>query len=60
MCNLYYADLWIMPTIGSERALTVAIVRNGADGRELATARWGMPSSQHALMEATKNRASGH
>ena len=25
MCNLYYADLWIMPTIGSERALTVAI-----------------------------------
>jgi hypothetical protein len=22
MCNLYYADLWIMPTIGSERALT--------------------------------------
>ena len=23
--NLYYADLWIMPTIGSERALTVAI-----------------------------------
>jgi hypothetical protein len=25
MCNLYYADLWIMPTIGSERALAVAI-----------------------------------
>jgi len=23
--NLYYADLWIMPTIGSERALAVAI-----------------------------------
>jgi hypothetical protein len=22
---LYYADLWIMPTIGSERALAVAI-----------------------------------
>jgi hypothetical protein len=33
------------------------IVRNGAEGRELATARWGMPSSQHALMEATKKRA---
>jgi putative SOS response-associated peptidase YedK len=32
-------------------------VRNGVDGRELATARWGMPSSQHALMEATKKRA---
>jgi len=25
MCNLYYADLWIMPIIGSERALAVAI-----------------------------------
>ena len=25
MCNLYYADLWIMPTIGSKRALAVAI-----------------------------------
>jgi len=23
--NLYYADLWIMPTIGSERALAMAI-----------------------------------
>jgi hypothetical protein len=34
------------------------IVRTGAEGRELATARCGMPSSQHALMEATKKRAS--
>jgi len=25
MCNLYYADLWIMPTISSERALAAAI-----------------------------------
>jgi putative SOS response-associated peptidase YedK len=33
------------------------IVRNGTEGRELTTARWGMPSSQHALMEATKKRA---
>jgi len=33
------------------------IVRASAAGRELATARWGMPSSQHALMEATKKRA---
>jgi putative SOS response-associated peptidase YedK len=33
------------------------IVRNGSKGRELATARWGMPSSQRALMEATKKRA---
>jgi hypothetical protein len=33
------------------------IVRTGTQGRELATARWGMPSSAHALMEATKKRA---
>lgn len=34
------------------------IVRNAPDGvRELALARWGMPSSQLALMEATKKRA---
>ena len=33
------------------------IVRNAADGRELAMARWGMPSSQRALMDATKKRA---
>lgn len=25
MYNLYYADLWIMPTIDSKRALAVAI-----------------------------------
>ena len=34
------------------------VVRNAADGvRELAKLRWGMPSSQIALMEATKKRA---
>jgi len=34
------------------------IVRNAPDGvRELAMARWGMPSSQFALVEATKKRA---
>jgi putative SOS response-associated peptidase YedK len=33
------------------------IVRNGAEGRELATARWGMPSSSKALMDAPKKRA---
>lgn len=33
------------------------IVRNAADGREIAMARWGMPSSQRALMDATKKRA---
>jgi hypothetical protein len=30
------------------------IVRNGDDGRELVMARWGMPSSQKALMDATR------
>ena len=34
------------------------IVRNGADGaRELVMARWGMPSSQRALLDAAKKRA---
>ena len=34
------------------------IVRLGADGaRELATARWGMPSSKQALFQAAKTRA---
>jgi len=34
------------------------IVRNSADGRELVShARWGMPSSQLAIMEAAKKRA---
>lgn len=34
------------------------IVRTGADGaREIGMARWGMPSSQLALMEAAKKRA---
>ena len=33
------------------------IVRNTPDGRELARARWGLPSSQFALLEATKKRA---
>jgi putative SOS response-associated peptidase YedK len=33
------------------------IVRNGAGGRELAMVRWGMPSSQKALMDATTKRA---
>ena len=33
------------------------IVRNAIDGREIVTARWGMPSSQKALMDAAKRRA---
>lgn len=33
------------------------IVRNGVEGREIVMARGGMPSSQRALMDATKKRA---
>jgi putative SOS response-associated peptidase YedK len=33
------------------------IVRNGDGGRELVMARWGMPSSQKALIDATRKRA---
>ncbi|MFC7053054.1 SOS response-associated peptidase [Hansschlegelia quercus] len=33
------------------------IVRNGAEGRELVMARWGMPSSSRAIFENTKKRA---
>ena len=33
------------------------IVRNGEGGRELVVARWAMPSSQKALMDAAKRRA---
>jgi hypothetical protein len=37
---------------------TAPIVRNVPDGvRELAKARWGMPSSQFALMQSAKKRA---
>jgi hypothetical protein len=33
------------------------IIRTGPEGRELATAGWGMPPSSKALMDATKQRA---
>ena len=33
------------------------IVRSTAEGRELAMARWGMPSSQQALFDAASRRA---
>lgn len=37
---------------------TAPIVRNAPDGaRELAKARWGMPSSQFALIQSAKKRA---
>jgi putative SOS response-associated peptidase YedK len=53
--NRYVGNLAPMPGVFPDYA--APIVRNGANGRELAMARWGMPSSQHALMEATKKRA---
>ena len=53
--NRYVGNLAPMPGVFPD--YSAPIVRAGADGRELATARWGMPSSQHALMDATKKRA---
>src|SRR5438105_11022060 len=53
--NRYVGNLAPMPGVFPD--YQAPIVRNAAEGRELATARWGMPSSQHALMEATKKRA---
>jgi putative SOS response-associated peptidase YedK len=53
--NRYVGNLAPMPGVFPD--YPAPIVRNGAEGRELATARWGMPSSQHALMEPTKKRA---
>src|SRR5258708_1889434 len=40
-------NLGLMPGIYPDYA--APIVRNGAEGRELAMARWGMPSPQFAL-----------
>src|ERR1700754_3518244 len=53
--NRYVGNLAQMPGVFPD--YKAPIVRAGAEGRELVTARWGMPSSAHALMEATKKRA---
>ena len=53
--NRYVGNLPPMPGVFPDYPAPIA--RNGADGRELAMARWGMPSSQFALMQATKKRA---
>ena len=53
--NRYVGNLEPMPGVFPD--YKAPIVRNGAEGRELATARWGMPSSSKALMDATKKRA---
>src|SRR5436309_13145707 len=53
--NRYVGNLAPMPGVFPD--YQAPIVRNGAEGRELATARWGMPSSSKELMDATKKRA---
>ena len=53
--NRYVGNLAPMPGVFPD--YKAPVVRKGAEGRELATARWGMPYSQQALMEATKKRA---
>lgn len=53
--NRYVGNLAPMPGVFPD--YMAPIVRAGADGRELATAHWGMPSSAKALMDATKKRA---
>jgi putative SOS response-associated peptidase YedK len=53
--NRYVGNLAPMPGVFPD--YKAPIVRAGADGRELATARWAMPSSSKALMGATKKRA---
>src|ERR1700680_4839948 len=53
--NRYVGNLAPMPGVFPD--YQAPIVRNGAEARELATARWGMPSSSKALMDATKKRA---
>jgi putative SOS response-associated peptidase YedK len=50
--NRYVGNLAPMPGVFPD--YKAPIVRTGAEGRELTTARWGMPSSQHALMDATE------
>jgi putative SOS response-associated peptidase YedK len=48
----------LAPQAGIYPDYPAPIVRTGADGeRELAMARWGMPSSSEALFAATRNRA---
>ncbi|MET4476523.1 putative SOS response-associated peptidase YedK [Bradyrhizobium sp. F1.13.3] len=52
--NRYVGNLPPMPGVFPD--YTAPIVRTGADGRELATARWGVPSSSKALMDAAMKR----
>lgn len=51
--NRYVGNLAPMPGVFPD--YKAPIVRTGAGGRQLATARWGMPSSSKALMDATRS-----
>src|ERR1700686_2891434 len=53
--NRYVGNLAPMPGVFPD--YQAPIVRNGAEGRELAPARGGRPSWSKALMDATKKRA---
>jgi putative SOS response-associated peptidase YedK len=53
--NSHVGNLPSMPGIFPD--YPAPIVRNASDGREIVMARWGMPSSSKALMDATKKRA---
>jgi putative SOS response-associated peptidase YedK len=53
--NSHVGNLAPMPGVFPD--YPAPIVRDAADGRELVMARWGMPSSSRALMDATRKRA---
>jgi putative SOS response-associated peptidase YedK len=53
--NRYAGNLAPMPGVFPD--YKAPIVRTGAEGRELAAAKRGVPSSSMALMDATKKRA---
>jgi putative SOS response-associated peptidase YedK len=55
VANQYVGNLAPMPGVFPD--YTAPVVRTGAGGREIAAARWGMPSSQKALMDAATKRA---
>ncbi len=75
MCNLYRQRAGASEILTASRAMRSSVgnlepgdvypdylapvVRNGADGRELVRARWGLPSSSQALFKAASKRAEG-
>jgi putative SOS response-associated peptidase YedK len=75
MCNLYRMRTGAADILSASRAMSAdvgnleprdiypdyaaPIVRNGAEGRELVLARWGLPSSSQALFKAAGKRADG-